>query len=297
MIHISKIPTTCVSVCTHSCHVYMILALLTYFLTRVQRDDPDVIVGHNLHKYELDVLLSRMDHYNLGGQWSKLSRLRRGRLSPYKVGEGWNEYRLEDLSNGRLVCDTYVSAKELLSSQPNYTLTSLVLTQLRRTRVDVDIVDIPNILTNGGPEAFIDLCRHTSDDALFVLYLMHQLEILPLSKQLANLCGYFWNRTLSANKRAERIEYLLLHEFSRSGAKYILPDKIYPSSAKEKKKKTKDPSYEGGMVFAPKKGLYDNFVVLLDFNSLYPSIIRVRVYRLLYSHVYVHIFSQHSYAQ
>ena len=87
--------------------------------------------------------------------------------------------------------------------------------------------------------------------------------------------------------RAERNEFLLLHAFNEKN--YIVPDKQYGSKKAKpqddgmddmeadtttKAKGRRKPAYAGGLVLEPKKGFYDNFILLMDFNSLYPSIIQ-----------------------
>lgn len=95
----------------------------------------------------------------------------------------------------------------------------------------------------------------------------------------------FRNKTLNSG-RAERNEYILLHEFHR--LKYICPDKGWGKKSAVALKneaeegnggpttmtKGKKDKYKGGLVFDPKKGLWDKFILVMDFNSLYPSIIQ-----------------------
>lgn len=94
------------------------------------------------------------------------------------------------------------------------------------------------------------------------------------------------NKTLNGG-RAERNEYILLHEFHK--LKYICPDKTFGKKAPKiqpeaddadgegggtKTSKSKRDKYKGGLVFEPKRGLWDKFILVMDFNSLYPSIIQ-----------------------
>lgn len=52
---------------------------------------------------------------------------------------------------------------------------------------------------------------------------MFKLQVIPLSCQLTALSGNLWARTMRGG-RAERIEYLLLHEFHKR--KYLTPEKV-----------------------------------------------------------------------
>jgi DNA polymerase alpha subunit A len=82
--------------------------------------------------------------------------------------------------------------------------------------------------------------------------------------------------------RAVRNEFILLHEFHR--LKYVCPDKVFSSFKKKDDAedgedappaKTRGKAkYAGGLVFEPKRGLWDTYILVMDFNSLYPSIIQ-----------------------
>lgn len=274
-------------------------ALLNCFLALISRVDPDVIVGHNVIGFGLDVLLHRFKAQKIELNWSKLGRLRRKRwpkMQPGAGGMGESTYDEKQIVSGRLFCDTYLVAKDFIKSK-NYSMQELATSQLKVTREELDHEKIPDMFWNAE-----DLCRliaHCEKDAYLSMALMMKLQMLPLTKQLTNLAGNMWSRTMTG-ARAERNEFLLLHEFHK--AKFVVPDKaafgiknvvtendeevegyylplcILFNNLEEARRPgqsgRKKPAYSGGLVLEPKKGFYDKYVLLLDFNSLYPSIIQ-----------------------
>lgn len=173
--------------------------------------------------------------------------------------------------------------KSLLIKCQSWSLTEICKLVLSEKRQELDNEEALRTWASNG-EGLLDYVLHCEADTYFIAAVALKIQMLPLTKQLTNLAGNSWARTLSGT-RAERNEYILLHEFYRN--KFVCPDKdsskgnkaikadeeeggVDGEAAPEKKKD----KYKGGLVFDPEKGLYDKFILVMDFNSLYPSIIQ-----------------------
>lgn len=253
-------------------------ALLGFVMAKVARIDPDVIVGHNLLGFDLDVLLHRIKA-NTIPHWSRIGRLKRTIMPKLSAGSGGKaNYTERTLAVGRMLVDVKVSAREFVR-QTTYEMDELVKVQLHKERQDVDPDQIPQMYQNS--DTLMKLVDHVSQDSLFIFELMFKLMVIPLTKQITNITGGLLAKTF-AGGRSQRNEYLLCHEFHKR--KFIVPDKLVwqdkskpedgEDGAKKSNPRRKKAAYAGGLVLEPKRGFYDKFILLLDFNSLYPSIIQ-----------------------
>ncbi|KAG6329610.1 hypothetical protein ID866_9478, partial [Astraeus odoratus] len=256
--------------------------LLNSLLVTIYKADPDILVGHDFLGVSLDVLLSRMKEVK-ADHWSRLSRFRRAKWVP--IGrQGTNIKFLA----GRLLCDLASDGARSMISSTTWSLAEMCKSYLKSDRQDIDPEDTA-IYFDGSissPDMLMTFVRHCELDAHYQMAIASKVQIIPLTKQLTNLAGNAWNKTLNGG-RAERNEYILLHEFHR--LKYICPDKTFGKKAPRpepeadedgeqgggaKAGKGKRDKYKGGLVFEPKRGLWDKYILVMDFNSLYPSIIQ-----------------------
>lgn len=254
-------------------------ALLGFFLAKMHKIDPDVLVGHDILGFDLEVLLQRINFCKVP-HWSKIGRLRRANMP--KLG-GRSGFAEKSATCGRLVCDVEISAKELIRCK-SYHLTELAAQVLKTERAVIPQENIRNFYSDSPHLLYV--LELTWMDAKLILQIMCELNVLPLALQITNIAGNVMSRTLMGG-RAERNEFLLLHAFHEKN--YIVPDKQSFKKPQHdlaedededgagkggSKKVRKKAAYAGGLVLDPKVGFYDKFILLLDFNSLYPSIIQ-----------------------
>ncbi|KAI9698598.1 MAG: DNA-directed DNA polymerase alpha catalytic subunit pol1 [Bogoriella megaspora] len=257
-------------------------ALLAMFMAILAKMDPDVLMGHRWDDVDYSVLLSRLRDRKTPG-WHRIGRLRRSEW-PKNMGKGAGSFFAErQLAAGRLMCDLANDmGKSLMTKCQSWSLDEMVELVLGKGTIRRELDSEAALKTWASTrEGLMNYLRHCEADTYFIAAVALKVQMLPLTKVLTNLAGNSWARTLSGT-RAERNEYILLHEFYRN--KYICPDKIWGKTkqkdedehadgeeATDVKKKDK---YKGGLVFEPEKGLYDKYILVMDFNSLYPSIIQ-----------------------
>ena len=264
--------------------------MLEVFINKLHTIDPDLLVAHGLCSNIIEVLLARIQFLRIA-HWSRLGRMKRNQMPGRKMDGGFQGHSWvpRQVSCGRLLVDTFLNSKELIR-ETNYDLGNLAKTQLKKDRREFDDEMLPRIFQTS--KTIFQLVDHTETDAFLTHSLMMHLQIIPLTKQLTTIAGNLWFRSLQ-NARAERNEWLLMHEFYQR--KFLCPDKKNLSARDAKKSlfgdemaneaggeakgkagkgpKRKKAKYGGGLVLEPKAGFYDSIILLLDFNSLYPSII------------------------
>jgi DNA polymerase, archaea type len=221
--------------------------ILAEFARIVREDDPDVITGYNIGGYDLPLVAERAEQLRMG----PLALGREG--APAKeMGE-----RLWKVT-GRVVADAWWSARRELHPKQE-TLQYVARTLLGDSKLDVDRRNIEREWEKDR-DRVMEYCEHDADLALRILVRLRALEKaadlatvahLPLEEGLNGRTSLFIDAMLIPRADARGVGVPPTHRASRENP------------------------IEGGYVHAIRPGLY-RWVVVLDFKSMYPSIIIAR---------------------
>lgn len=226
--------------------------LIARFLQTLREIDPDIITGWNVIDFDLTVL-------------ARIARKHGLRLTV-----GRNEEELETRRDpsftrdaravvaGRVVLDGLALLRGAFIRLPDYRLETAAQTVLGRGKLisGDDRAEAIEQNFRENPQFFVD---YNLEDARLVSDILERTQLVRLSVERSLLTGMPLDRVSAA---IASIDSLYLRELRRRGV-------VAPSVGQS----GYTASIAGGFVMDSRPGLYENILVF-DFKSLYPSIIR-----------------------
>jgi DNA polymerase-2 len=228
-------------------------ALLEGFFQAFRALDPDLILGWNLINFDLDYIERRCRRYNMPfalGRGSEHAAI----LQPRQTGQN----RIASIP-GRVALDGIDNLRTAFWNFDSFELGLVAHQLLGRKKLiedpDNKIKAIQRLFREDRPS----LAAYNLEDCRLVDSIFKQTDLINFAVQRAKMTGLSLGRQGGS---VASFDNLYLPRLHRAGA--------VAHDVGAVKHKEHSP---GGYVMASQPGLYDN-VLVLDFKSLYPSIIR-----------------------
>ncbi len=218
-------------------------AILAGFSDVLLREDPDIVTGYNIGGYDLPLLVERAAA--LGVELP----VGRDRGPFHEAGDRlWR-------AAGRVVADAWWSVRRDLRPKQE-SLEFVARTFLNDAKLDVDRRNIESEWAK-DPDRVVEYCEHDADLALRIL---EKMRTIDKAADLATVAHLPLDEGLNG-RTSQFIDAMLIPRADRLGVGVPMNHRA-----------RRDAPIEGGYVHAIKPGIY-RWVVVLDFKSMYPSII------------------------
>lgn len=219
--------------------------LLEEFVKKVRELDPDVIIGYNIDGYDMPVLQSRMKKLGV-----RFSIGRDGGVPPSRVqGRFWRLH-------GRVISDVWWSVKKIMHPKSE-TLNYVAKELLGEGKDNINRLKIEEEWSNRRD----DVIRYCIKDTYLTVEVFERLRVLDRNMFMSTVTRLPLDDVTNGGT-SNYVDSILIRRADRLNIGV-------PLTANEEKEE-KIPG--GGYVHTIVPGLYSN-VVVLDFKSMYPSMI------------------------
>ena len=227
--------------------------LLQGFVQRVCELDPDVLTGWNCIDFDLAVLLRFSERLGV----------------PLSLGRGWEPVRLRRSGTSRAATQALLPGRVVLDGIQLLRGAFLRFESYALDAVAREVLGEGKIITGADRgEAILEAFKsdrqrfveYNLKDARLALDILERLHLVELAVERSRLTGMPPDRVAAS---IASFDFLYLSELTRRGIVAPTVDASVPL----------DEQTSGGHVLDPRPGLYRN-VLVFDFKSLYPSLIR-----------------------
>jgi DNA polymerase-2 len=227
--------------------------LLIELIKQVAEIDADIFIGWNVINFDFKLLQKRMDLHHI-----KFAVGRDGSAPRWRQNSNNTEQQFIEIA-GRVVLDGIDLLKTATYNFPSFSLDNVANSLLgigkKVTDVDNRVEEITDNFLHNKPA----LAAYNLEDCRLVWLIFKKTQLLEFAQLRAQLTGLSIDRVGGS---VAAFTNLYLPKLHRSG--YVAPNMGDGESGLVS---------PGGYVMDSIPGLYDN-VLVLDFKSLYPSIIR-----------------------
>lgn len=226
--------------------------LLIHFLDWFQQLDPDVIIGWSVVAFDLDFLQRRCDHFGI-----TFSLGRNAQPVAWRTTNQGGSRKFAVVP-GRVVLDGIELLRTATYQFESFSLENVSRELLGRGKLihDVDArgAEIQNLFADNKKQ----LAAYNLEDCKLVHDIFETTSLMDFAIERSRLTGLDMDR---AGGSVAAFDFLYLPRLHRSG--YVAPVVVEGAGG----------GSPGGFVLESQPGVYSD-VIVLDFKSLYPSIIR-----------------------